>query len=57
MVRSRFHTLPGAFNSCLVPSDKRQKRGFSLSKRFAEISDSNLSFWLQVEVDDNEVWK
>ncbi|KAI0511251.1 hypothetical protein KFK09_011876 [Dendrobium nobile] len=40
MLRSRFHSLPGAFNSCLVPSDKRQKRGFSLSKRFAEASPS-----------------
>lgn len=37
MVRSRFQSLPGAFNTYLVPSDKSQKRGFSLSKRFAEV--------------------
>ncbi|KAG0472359.1 hypothetical protein HPP92_016905 [Vanilla planifolia] len=36
MLRSRFHSLPGAFNVCLVPSEKRQKRGFFLSKRYAE---------------------
>ena len=37
MLRSRFQSLPGAFNAYLVPSDKSQKRGFSLSKRFAEV--------------------
>lgn len=37
MLRSRFQSLPGAFNTYLVPSDKTQKRGFSLSKRFAEV--------------------
>lgn len=37
MVRSRFQSLPGAFNTYLVPSDKSQKRGFSLAKRFAEV--------------------
>ena len=37
MLRSRFQSLPGAFNTYLVPSDKSQKRGFSLSKRFAEV--------------------
>lgn len=37
MLRSRFQSLPGAFNTCLVPSDKTKKRGFSLSKRFAEV--------------------
>ncbi|THU66917.1 hypothetical protein C4D60_Mb05t19230 [Musa balbisiana] len=36
MLRSRFHSLPGAFNTCLVPSEKVRNRGFSLSKRFAE---------------------
>ncbi|XP_020575940.1 callose synthase 5 [Phalaenopsis equestris] len=40
MLRSRFHSLPGAFTACLVPSEKKQKRGFSLSKRFAEASPS-----------------
>ncbi|KAG0470812.1 hypothetical protein HPP92_017512 [Vanilla planifolia] len=39
MLRSRFHSLPGAFNVCLVPSEKRQKRGFFLSKRYAEEMD------------------
>ncbi|CAI0555304.1 unnamed protein product [Linum tenue] len=38
MLRSRFQSLPGAFNAYLVPSDKAQKKGFSLSKRFAEVS-------------------
>ncbi|KAF3786088.1 Callose synthase 5 [Nymphaea thermarum] len=38
MLRSRFYSLPGAFNACLVPSEKIQRRGFSLSKRFAEVS-------------------
>ncbi|CAA7398033.1 unnamed protein product [Spirodela intermedia] len=38
MLRSRFQSLPGAFNSYLVPSEKSRKRGFSLSKRFAEAS-------------------
>ncbi|KAF3792492.1 Callose synthase 5 [Nymphaea thermarum] len=40
MLRSRFNSLPGAFNACLVPSEKTQRRGFSLSKRFAEVSPS-----------------
>jgi len=43
MLRSRFQSLPGAFNTYLVPSDKSQKRGFSLSKRFAEITASRRS--------------
>ncbi|KAL9241707.1 hypothetical protein vseg_015785 [Gypsophila vaccaria] len=43
MLRSRFQSLPGAFNDCLVPSDKSRKRGFSLSKRFAEVSASKRS--------------
>ncbi|PKA48277.1 Callose synthase 5 [Apostasia shenzhenica] len=37
MLRSRFHSLPGAFSACLVPSEKKQRRGFSLSKSFAEV--------------------
>ncbi|CAI9753068.1 unnamed protein product [Fraxinus pennsylvanica] len=40
MLRSRFHSLPGAFNTYLVPSDKNRKRGFSLSKRFHEVTAS-----------------
>ncbi|XP_039010656.1 callose synthase 5-like [Hibiscus syriacus] len=38
MLRSRFQSLPGAFNAYLVPTEKSQKRGFSLSKRFAEVT-------------------
>ncbi|KAH1047451.1 hypothetical protein J1N35_038235 [Gossypium stocksii] len=38
MLRSRFQSLPGAFNAYLVPTDKSRKRGFSLSKRFAEVT-------------------
>ncbi|GMJ08614.1 callose synthase 5, ARABIDOPSIS THALIANA GLUCAN SYNTHASE-LIKE 2, GLUCAN SYNTHASE-LIKE 2 [Hibiscus trionum] len=38
MLRSRFQSLPGAFNTYLVPTEKSQKRGFSLSKRFAEVT-------------------
>jgi len=40
MLRSRFHSLPGAFNTYLVPSDKSRNRRFSLAKRFAEVSPS-----------------
>uniref|UniRef100_A0A2N9IN91 1,3-beta-glucan synthase n=1 Tax=Fagus sylvatica TaxID=28930 RepID=A0A2N9IN91_FAGSY len=43
MLRSRFQSLPGAFNTYLVPSDKSQKKRFSLSKRFAEITASRRS--------------
>ncbi|RZC60097.1 hypothetical protein C5167_021860 [Papaver somniferum] len=37
MLRSRFQSLLGAFNANLVPSDMSRKRGFSLSKKFAEV--------------------
>ncbi|THU60461.1 hypothetical protein C4D60_Mb07t13000 [Musa balbisiana] len=37
MLRSRFHSLPGAFNTYLVPSEKARNRGFSFSKHFAEV--------------------
>ncbi|KAJ8504487.1 hypothetical protein OPV22_005373 [Ensete ventricosum] len=40
MLRSRFHSLPGAFNTCLVPSEKVRNRRFSLSKHFAEVPPS-----------------
>ncbi|KAI5335429.1 hypothetical protein L3X38_025562 [Prunus dulcis] len=43
MLRSRFQSLPGAFNTYLVPSDKSAKRGFSFSKRFVEITASRRS--------------
>ncbi|KAJ4765201.1 glucan synthase-like 3 [Rhynchospora pubera] len=38
MLRSRFSSLPGAFNTYLVPCEKARRRGFSLAKRFAEVS-------------------
>ncbi|KAL2342918.1 hypothetical protein Fmac_004203 [Flemingia macrophylla] len=38
MLRTRFQSLPGAFNTCLVPTDKKRKGRFSLSKQFAEFS-------------------
>lgn len=41
MLRSRFHSLPGAFNAYLVPSEKKARnKGFSFSKRFSEVSAS-----------------
>ncbi|KAL3844742.1 hypothetical protein ACJIZ3_002145 [Penstemon smallii] len=43
MLRSRFQSLPGAFNSCLVPSGRTKKSGFSLSKSFNEVSASRRS--------------
>ncbi|KAI4317106.1 hypothetical protein L6164_025010 [Bauhinia variegata] len=44
MLRSRFQSLPGAFNTYLVPTDKKQKRSiFSLSKRYDEIPASRRS--------------
>ncbi|XP_022894872.1 callose synthase 5-like isoform X1 [Olea europaea var. sylvestris] len=43
MLRSRFQSLPGAFNTFLVPSDKKRKRGFFLSKHFNEGSKSKRS--------------
>ncbi|XP_050206090.1 callose synthase 5 [Mercurialis annua] len=43
MLRSRFQSLPGAFNTHLVPSDKTKKKGFSFSKRFAEVPASRRS--------------
>ncbi|XP_042433092.1 callose synthase 5-like [Zingiber officinale] len=38
MLRSRFHSLPGAFNTYLIPAEKVRKRRFSLSKHFSEAS-------------------
>lgn len=37
MLRSRFQSLPGAFNTFLVPTDQKKKKRFSLSKKFAEV--------------------
>ncbi|XP_068639765.1 callose synthase 5-like [Aristolochia californica] len=39
MLRSRFQSLPGAFNACLLPSEKRRKR-FAFRRRFAEATPS-----------------
>ncbi|XP_059624463.1 callose synthase 5 [Cornus florida] len=43
MLRSRFQSLPGAFNTHLVPSDKTKKRGFSFSKYYSEVTASRRS--------------
>ncbi|TKY73835.1 Callose synthase 5 [Spatholobus suberectus] len=43
MLRSRFQALPGAFNTYLVPTDKKQKKRFCFSKGFAKISASRRS--------------
>ncbi|XP_042024280.1 callose synthase 5-like [Salvia splendens] len=40
MLRSRFMSLPGAFNTQLVPSDKAKKKGFSFSKSFDQVTAS-----------------
>ncbi|KAL8034672.1 hypothetical protein ABFX02_12G044200 [Erythranthe guttata] len=40
MLRSRFQSLPGAFNAHLVPSNKTRKRGYSLSKKSNEVNES-----------------
>lgn len=40
MMRSRFHSIPGACNTYLVPMEKKKKRGFFWSKRFDEASPS-----------------
>nr|GEZ14284.1 callose synthase 5 [Tanacetum cinerariifolium] len=38
MLRSRFQSIPGAFNANLVPTDKVKKKGFSLSKHFIKVT-------------------
>lgn len=41
MLRSRFQSLPGAFNACLIPveKDEKRKKGLkaTLSKKFDEV--------------------
>lgn len=41
MLRSRFLSLPGAFNACLIPEEngERKKKGLkaTLSRKFAEV--------------------
>ncbi|KAK3000335.1 hypothetical protein RJ639_021903, partial [Escallonia herrerae] len=56
MLRSRFQSLPGAFNTYLVPSDKTKKRGFSLSKRFDEIPIA-LDMAAQFRHKDTDLWR
>ncbi|KAL6223182.1 hypothetical protein ACLB2K_006571 [Fragaria x ananassa] len=56
MLRSRFQSLPGAFNTYLVPSDKSAKRGFSFSKKFAEIPVA-LDMAAQFKNKDTDLWK
>ncbi|XP_071706076.1 callose synthase 5-like isoform X3 [Rutidosis leptorrhynchoides] len=41
MLRSRFHSIPGAFNANLVPTDRIKKKGFSFSKHFVEVKPNN----------------
>ncbi|KVH92064.1 Callose synthase [Cynara cardunculus var. scolymus] len=38
MLRSRFQSIPGAFSAYLLPTDRVKRKGFSLSKRFAELT-------------------
>nr|XP_025887034.1 LOW QUALITY PROTEIN: callose synthase 2 [Solanum lycopersicum] len=44
MLRSRFQSLPGAFNACLIPveKDEKRKKGLkaTLSKKFDEVTSS-----------------
>lgn len=44
MLRSRFESLPGAFNACLIPveKDEKRKKGLkaTLSKKFDEVTSS-----------------
>ncbi|KAG5000330.1 hypothetical protein JHK87_021402 [Glycine soja] len=56
MLRSRFQSLPGAFNTCLVPSDKKQKGRFSFSKKFSEITVA-LDMATQFRGRDSDLWK
>ncbi|XP_028201951.1 beta-galactosidase 9-like [Glycine soja] len=37
MLRSRFQSLPGAFNTCLVPFDKKQKGRFSSQRNLLRL--------------------
>ncbi|RZC13176.1 Callose synthase 5 [Glycine soja] len=59
MLRSRFQSLPGAFNTCLVPSDKKQKGRFSFSKQFAETLQITVALDMasQFRGRDSDLWK
>ncbi|CAN0902937.1 Callose synthase 5 [Linum grandiflorum] len=50
ILRSRFQSLPGAFNAYLVPSNKTQKKEFSLSKRFHAQEPDHLIMFLLFEL-------
>ncbi|KAM7257949.1 hypothetical protein ACFE04_013690 [Oxalis oulophora] len=54
MLRSRFQSLPGAFNTYLVPTEKTRKKGFSLSKRFAEVVTILWSNYLDIVILSDE---
>ncbi|KAF3678769.1 Callose synthase 5 [Capsicum annuum] len=56
MLRSRFQSLPGAFNTYLVPNEKAEKKKFSLSKSFTEIPIA-LDMALQFRSKDADLWK
>jgi callose synthase len=52
MLRSRFDSIPLAFNSCLIPvetSDAKRKKGLRsyLHNRFKEVSFCTLNIFLQ----------
>ena len=48
MLRSRFESLPGAFNACLIPEEQSEpkKKGLkaTLSRNFSVVSFSALNF-------------
>ncbi|KAK6125574.1 hypothetical protein DH2020_040684 [Rehmannia glutinosa] len=57
MLRSRFQSLPGAFNTSLVPSDKTRKRGFFFQRtiirplQVGEVKLPNLRSYGMMEMD------
>lgn len=58
MLRSRFQSLPGAFNACLIPEEKSEpkKKGLkaTFSRNFAQVNFLSLFsmlydlFWVRV---------
>lgn len=52
MLRSRFSSLPGAFNENLVPADqKKSRRKFSFRKDFEKVVILSLNFCSEFSVD------
>ena len=49
MLRSRFQSLPGAFNACLIPLEKNEqrKKGLkaALSRKFDQVQLLFLHYW------------